>query len=163
MLIIYVKKKKSNALTDVQKVNAKRKGISAGGMHFVESEATGKSKAANINLSVVANDTLQGVVVETPKSAKVQSASLLTYSIVIVDELATRKDREITMDDTTLYDITGDFTVHTVAEGENLAKLSMKYYNSRKLWPYIAKHNRMADPGGITTGMKLSIPKLLPK
>ena len=158
-----VKKKKSNALTDVQKANSKRKGISAGGMQFVESNATGKSKAANINPSVVANDTLQGVVVETPKSVKVQSASQPTYPVEIVAELAKRKDREITMEDTTLYDITGDFTVHTVAEGENLAKLSVKYYKNRKLWPYIAKHNRMANPGDIATGMRLTIPKLQPK
>ena len=85
------------------------------------------------------------------------------YRFVLVDELASRSDKDITDADTTLYIAVGEIAVHVVAEDERLAKISNEYYGSRKLWPYIAKYNNMADPGEIAVGMKLSIPKLLPK
>lgn len=85
------------------------------------------------------------------------------YSFILVDELAARSDRDITDADTTLYVREGDIAVHVVAEDERLAKIAYDYYGSRKLWPYIAKHNNLKKPYGIAVGMELSIPKLQPK
>ena len=85
------------------------------------------------------------------------------YSFILVDELAARNDRDITDADTTLYVTEGDITVHVVAADERLAKIAYDYYGSRKLWPYIAKHNNLKKPYGIAVGMELSIPKLQPK
>lgn len=85
------------------------------------------------------------------------------YSFILVDELAARSDRDITDADTTLYVAEGDIAVHVVAEDERLAKIAYDYYGSRKLWPYIAKHNNLKKPYGIAVGMELSIPKLQPK
>lgn len=85
------------------------------------------------------------------------------YSFILVDELAARSDRDITDADTTLYVTEGDIAVHVVAEDERLAKIAYDYYGSRKLWPYIAKHNNLKKPYGIAVGMELSIPKLQPK
>lgn len=85
------------------------------------------------------------------------------YSFILVDELAARSDRDITDADTTLYVTEGDIAVHVVAEDERLAKIAYDYYGSRKLWPYIAKHNNLKNPYGIAVGMELSIPKLQPK
>ena len=45
----------------------------------------------------------------------------------LVNELSVRKDKDIKIEDTTLYNITGEVAVHKVAEGENLAKISNKY------------------------------------
>ena len=85
------------------------------------------------------------------------------YSFILVDELAARSDRDITDADTTLYVAEDDIAVHVVAEDERLAKIAYDYYGSRKLWPYIAKHNNLKKPYGIAVGMELSIPKLQPK
>lgn len=85
------------------------------------------------------------------------------YSFILVDELAARSDRDITDADTTLYVTEGDIAVHVVAEDERLAKIAYDYYGSRKLWPYIAKHNNLKNPYGIAVGMELSIPRLQPK
>lgn len=85
------------------------------------------------------------------------------YSFILVDELAARSDRDITDADTTLYVTEGDIAVHVVAEDERLAKIAYDYYGSRKLWPYIAKHNNLKKPYGIAVGMELSIPRLQPK
>lgn len=85
------------------------------------------------------------------------------YSFILVDELEARSDRDITDADTTLYVTEGDIAVHVVAEDERLAKIAYDYYGSRKLWPYIAKHNNLKKPYGIAVGMELSIPRLQPK
>lgn len=85
------------------------------------------------------------------------------YSFIMLDELAARSDRDITDADTTQYVAEGDIAVHVVAEDERLAKIAYDYYGSRKLWPYIAKHNNLKKPYGIAVGMELSIPKLQPK
>lgn len=85
------------------------------------------------------------------------------YSFIMLDELAARSDRDITDADTTLYVAEGDIAVHVVAEDERLAKIAYDYYGSRKLWPYIAKHNNLKKPYGIAVGMELSIPRLQPK
>ena len=84
------------------------------------------------------------------------------YTFILVDELAARSDKDIADADTTLYTMTGEIAVHVVAEDERLAKISNTYYGSRKLWPYIAKYNRLKKPYGITVGMKLAIPELRP-
>lgn len=86
-----------------------------------------------------------------------------SYSFILVDELAARSDRDITDADTTLYVAEGDIAVHVVAADERLAKIAYDYYCSRKLWPYIAKHNNLKKPYGIAVGMELSIPRLQPK
>lgn len=86
-----------------------------------------------------------------------------SYSFILVDELAARSDRDITDADTTLYVAEGDIAVHVVAADERLAKIAYDYYGSKKLWPYIAKHNNLKKPYGIAVGMELSIPKLQPK
>lgn len=85
------------------------------------------------------------------------------YSFIMLDELAARSDRDITDADTTLYVAEGDIAVHVVAADERLAKIAYDYYGSRKLWPYIAKHNNLKKPYGIAVGMELSIPRLQPK
>ena len=84
------------------------------------------------------------------------------YSFVMLDELAARSDKDITDADTTLYVIDGEIAIHVVADNERLAKIANDYYGSRKLWPYIARHNNLRKPFGIAVGMKLSIPKLHP-
>lgn len=83
--------------------------------------------------------------------------------VSIVAELASRSDRSITDADTTLYNITGEMSIHVVSENDRLAKIANDYYGSRKLWPYIAKYNKLQKPYGLSVGMELVIPELQPK
>jgi|GEM_PF-2847494 len=65
-----------------------------------------------------------------------------------------------TIADTVNYKMTGVLTEHVLQNGQTLAQLSMKYYGSRKLWPYIAAYNGLKNPGATKVGQKLKIPVL---
>ena len=164
-----VKRKNKIVLDDRKK---DKDGIVVGNMLITEG-----SSDTDISVLPPANDTIvpeeiEPATVEIPAEKDPKFKELATVPVPaqqkqvgfkLVDELSVRKDKDIKIEDTTLYNITGEIAVHKVAEGENLAKISNKYYNSRKLWPYIAKHNSMSDPGDIVVGMELSIPELQPK
>ena len=164
-----VKRKNKIVLDDRKK---DKDGIVVGNMLITEG-----SSDTDISVLPPANDTIvpeeiEPATVEIPEEKDPKFKELATVPVPaqqkqvgfkLVDELSVRKDKDIKIEDTTLYNITGEVAVHKVAEGENLAKISNKYYNSRKLWPYIAKHNNMSDPGDIVVGMELSIPELQPK
>ncbi len=54
-------------------------------------------------------------------------------------------------------------TTHTVAEGEDLWKISEKYYESGYNWVDIAEANNLSNPGNITVGQELTIPSVSAK
>ena len=163
-------KKKNKIVLDDRKKD--KDGIVVGNMLITEG-----SSDTNTSVLPPADDTIvpektDPATVEIPAEKDPKFKELATVPVPaqqkqvgfkLLDELSVRKDKDIKIEDTTLYNITGEIAVHKVAEGENLAKISNKYYNSRKLWPYIAKHNNMSDPGDIVVGMELSIPELQPK
>lgn len=74
----------------------------------------------------------------------------------------TAKDlAQFTDADTVNYRIAGELTVHTMQSGETLTKLALKYYGSKKLWPYIAKYNKYGKSyNNLKAGDKIRIPKL---
>jgi len=47
---------------------------------------------------------------------------------------------------------------HTVAKGENLWQIAIKYYNSGYNWVDIAKENKLANANILYVGQKLTIP-----
>lgn len=96
-------------------------------------------------------------------SASAEETTAGNYEFIMLDALAAISDKDITDADTTLYIPVGELAVHVVAEDDRLAKISIDYYGSRKLWPYIAKYNNLKQPYGIMVGMKLAIPELRPK
>lgn len=51
---------------------------------------------------------------------------------------------------------------HTVTAGEDLWKISVKYYNTGYNWTDIAKANNITDANQIEEGMKLTIPDVTP-
>ena len=163
-------KKKNKIVLDDRKKD--KDGIVVGNMLITEgSSDTDTSVLPPANDTIVPEE-IEPATVEIPAEKDPKFKELATVPVPaqqkqvgfkLVDELSVRKDKDIKIEDTTLYNITGEVAVHKVAEGENLAKISKKYYNSRKLWPYIAKHNNMSDPGDIVVGMELSIPELQPK
>lgn len=90
-------------------------------------------------------------------------AQEMPYEFIMVEKLAATKLKDITLADTTLYFADGDLTQHTVAPDETLTRIARQYYGDKKLWPYIVKYNNMANPNGLANGMKIAIPRLLPK
>lgn len=67
--------------------------------------------------------------------------------------------------DSVNYEITGTMATYTVKEGETLTRVSLRFYGTKALWPYIVKHNMnvLKDPNNVTSGTVLRIPKLVKK
>lgn len=85
------------------------------------------------------------------------------YKFVLVEELAQTALSQISLQDTTTYIANGDIATHKVGADETLTKISYKYYNDKRLWPYIVKHNKMSDHNQLAIGMELKIPRLQAK
>ena len=67
--------------------------------------------------------------------------------------------------DTLDYRITGTKTTYTLQNGETIIKASVKFFGTKKFWPYIVKHNQDAikDADNIPAGTSIKIPELTPK
>ena len=69
------------------------------------------------------------------------------------------------LNDIVEYDIVGTKVNYTLQEGESLIKLALKFYGTKKLWPYIVRHNKnvIKDADRVPIGTTLRIPELAPK
>ena len=85
------------------------------------------------------------------------------YKFVITEELAALDLKNITVADTTLYNMSDVLAEHKVVAHETLTRIALKYYGDKKLWPYIVKYNSLARPDDLCKGMNILIPKLQPK
>ena len=67
--------------------------------------------------------------------------------------------------DTVNYKIVGTMTVHTMEKGDMLTTIALKYYGTKKLWPYIAKYNglKARQFKKMPVGYKVKVPKLANK
>jgi len=67
--------------------------------------------------------------------------------------------------DTVNYKIVGTLTVHTMEKGDMLTTIALKYYGTKKLWPYIAKYNNLKSRSfkRMPVGYKVKVPKLANK
>lgn len=65
--------------------------------------------------------------------------------------------------DSVTYKITGTKATHTVKEGETLTRVSLRFYGTKDLWPYIVQHNRniIKNPDKVPYGTTLKIPELV--
>lgn len=70
---------------------------------------------------------------------------------------------EFTAADTVNYTMDGDMTVHVLQSGETITVLALKYYGSKKLWPYIVKYNNISNANTLRPGTKIRIPILRSK
>lgn len=101
--------------------------------------------------------------VEEGTSVAIEQPASGEYTFAMVEELAAKNLKFITVADTLLYVADGELAVHKVAPDETLTRISREYYGDKRLWPYIVKYNGMRDPNGLCTGMKISIPRLKPR
>lgn len=84
------------------------------------------------------------------------------YTFTMIEELAAKSVGSIARGDTLLYVADGAIATHTVAADETLVRIALKYYGDKRLWPYIVQYNKLDNPNGLSKGMELQIPRLLP-
>lgn len=67
--------------------------------------------------------------------------------------------------DSVNYEIEGTRTEYTIQEGETLTRVSLKFYGTKALWPYLVKHNAkiLKNPNNVPSGTTIRIPKLVKK
>lgn len=99
----------------------------------------------------------------TPEVQRQKPAlSVTPGTFVIVESLASKNLKNITVADTTDYIITGTQGTHKLRDGETIIMLARKYYGDKRLWPYIVKHNNIVSFNKVRIGMSVSIPILQP-
>ena len=76
-----------------------------------------------------------------------------------------RNERVPSFADTLSYQIVGTQEEYTLQKGETIIRVSVKFFGTKKYWPYIVKHNMdvLPDPDNIPAGVQLKIPKLVEK
>jgi hypothetical protein len=86
------------------------------------------------------------------------------YPAVKLNSADSAKDlKDFTEADTVNFIMDGDLTVHTLKSDETITKLALKYYGTKKLWPYIVKYNNVKDASKLHEGAKIRIPVLKAK
>lgn len=67
--------------------------------------------------------------------------------------------------DSVNYVIVGTKTMYTIKEGETLTRVSLRFYGTKDLWPYIVRHNKdiIKNPDRVPYGTTLKIPELAKK
>ena len=110
-----------------------------------------------------AHDTVPAdTVVVATEEAETEEKAEESYAFVLVDELAAKSIAAVGLKDTLLYTALASIATHKVAENETLTRISLKYYGDKRLWPYIVKYNNLHNPNGLSRGMSLEIPRLVP-
>ncbi len=71
--------------------------------------------------------------------------------------------KEFTEADTVNYIMDGDMAVHVLQSGETITVLALKYYGTKKLWPYIVKYNNISNANSLRPGARIRIPVLKSK
>ena len=96
---------------------------------------------------------------------KKQEEVLKTIQFIELSEEELRKERVPSFADTLDYQIVGTQTEHTLQQGETIIRASVRFFGTKKYWPYIVRHNKdvLKDPDNIPAGIRLKIPKLVEK
>lgn len=96
---------------------------------------------------------------------KPQEETLKTVQFIELSEEELRKERVPSFGDTLDYQIVGTQTEHTLQKGETIIRASVRFFGTKKYWPYIVKHNTdvLPDPDNIPAGIRIKIPKLVEK
>jgi len=96
---------------------------------------------------------------------KPQEDTLKTVQFIELSEEELRKERVPSFADTLDYQIVGTQEEYTLQKGETIIRASVRFFGTKKYWPYIVKHNTdvLPDPDNIPAGIRIKIPKLVEK
>lgn len=84
---------------------------------------------------------------------------------VVKQEPVVKKEQAVASSsypDSATYKITGTKTKYTIKEGETLTRVSLRFYGTKAMWPYIVKHNPkvIKNPNNVPYGTTIEIPEL---
>ena len=96
------------------------------------------------------------------ENAQAIEDTLETISFIQLSDEELRKERVPSLADTLEYQIVGTQAEYTLKNGETIIRASVKFFGTKKYWPYIVKYNMdiLKDPDNIPAGVQLKIPKL---
>lgn len=96
---------------------------------------------------------------------KPQEETLKIVQFIELSEEELRKERVPSFADTLDYQIVGTQEEYTLQKGETIIRASVRFFGTKKFWPYIVKHNMdvLPDPDNIPAGIRIRIPKLVEK
>lgn len=118
---------------------------------------------ADTIVTIKADSAPQKNIAEVGKPASVDISPMATASpsVIKVKEQSAAKY----VPDSTGYAIVGTKTMHIVKSGETLTKISLHFYGTKALYPYIVLHNKeiIKKPDNVPVGTKIKIPKLAKK
>ncbi len=98
---------------------------------------------------------LKEVIDESIASKKTESK---TFSLIASDE---KKDLSLfTISDTVNYRMKETKAEHILQSGETLTMIALKYYGTKKLWPYIAAYNNVKNFNTLKPGTIILVPVL---
>lgn len=146
--------------------------------HMVDSSALSMTPVDSLllNPDLLQADTLlraDTVLRETPEATSVlpdtlgqveEEKTLVKRQTEKPKQTAAQASKAFTTDSTS-YEITGTETRHTIADGETLTRVALKYYGTKALWPYLVKHNPdvIKNPDNVPSGTVIKIPRLRKK
>lgn len=126
-----------------------------------------KDSSANIAYpdTLIVKDTLAASLQSVTTTVEPQPLTPEIPKTVAAKTGGNQEVAKVTLADTVEYEIIGTKTNHTLQEGESIIKLSVKFYGTKKLWPYIVKHNQnvIKNADRVPVGTTLRIPELTPK
>lgn len=105
-------------------------------------------------------------VISTPVIEEKQQEKIArTIQFIELSEEELRKERVPSFADTLDCQIVGTQEEYTLQKGETIIRASVRFFGTKKYWPYIVKHNMdvLKDPDNIPAGIRIKIPKLVEK
>ena len=96
---------------------------------------------------------------------KPQEETLKIVQFIELSEEELRKERVPSFADTLDYQIVGTQEEYTLQKGETIIRASVRFFGTKKYWPYIVKHNMdvLPDPDNRPAGIRIKSPKLVEK
>lgn len=116
--------------------------------------------------TIAHKDTIKEVKPDIPKTVvtpqPVAKKEEITPSAKSENKVVQQQPQASAYLDSTSYKITGTKTKYTVKEGETLTRVSLRFYGTKAMWPYIVKHNPdvIKNPNNVPYGTTIKIPEL---
>ena len=121
---------------------------------------------AQLSDTIEHKDTVVEVTVTTPKNV-VEPQSIVKKEETLTSAKAESRPVQqqpsaSAYPDSASYKITGTKTKYTIKEGETLTRVSLRFYGTKAMWPYIVKHNpnENKNPNNVPYGTTIKIPEL---
>ena len=104
------------------------------------------------------------VTIPVPVEEKQPEDTIETVKFIQLSAEELRKEHVPSFADTLDYQIIGTQEEYTLQKGETIIRASVKFFGTKKYWPYIVKHNLdvLPNPDNIPAGVKIKIPVLTP-